>query len=500
MPSQQFEDIPRIQYVDEMHYPSWSSDYHGYTFMHKQQATSFGIVDDSTYLDHLEDNMISMQPMERFMFDPSPQTHSILHANIPLQGQHQNQFALQWSSSEVYRYASPDRTSVSGTSSYASQNDVSSPHAYHTASYGSPTDLFHSSQPYHAFEHFSDVTYTAGSSINPKEVEYSHQEPEPTIEGTDANIKQEATIGSEEVQSKNESAPDASYREYSDSGIGNSVRDAQSVQPVDFKEESDADSDYKPNQRGSKRRRSAQHPPRTPRRRGGAVRKDSAVGISTQSKPGRKPRFTSKVSVESCQDDRRSFPCPLAAYNCTSTFSSKNEWKRHVSTQHIKLGFWRCDLCAPTTDPNDASVLYYNDFNRKDLFTQHLRRMHAAQGSGARHMKEYPVNEDNISEHQTRCYLQLRHAPQQSICPVVGCDREFFGPTSWEERMEHVGRHMEKDKKNGSGVFDVDNWELDTALEQYLLNEDLIVWEHGTWKIGAGKSRRVDSDSSDDGY
>lgn len=485
--------------MDEVHCPSWSADYHSYHVMHKEQATSFGVVDDNTYLDHIDDNMMSMQPMQRFMFDPSPQTHGMLHANIPLQSQHPHQFPLQWPSSEVSRYASPDRTSNSGTSSYASQNEVSSPHAYRTVSYGSPTDFFHPSQPYHSFEHFSDITYKSGSGIDPKEVEYTHQEPEPTVEETDANTKEEIHIEPEQMLIKNETAPDSSYREYTDSGIGNSVRDAESVQPVDFKEESDADSDYKPSQRGSRRRKSAQNTTRTPRRRSGTRRKDSVVSIPSQSRPGRRPRTTSKAKLEACQNDRRSFPCPLTAYNCSSTFSSKNEWKRHVGTQHIKLGFWRCDLCAPTTDPSDASVLYYNDFNRKDLFTQHLRRMHAAQGSGARHTNEHPVNEDNIQEHQARCHLQLRHAPQQSICPIAGCDREFFGPTSWDERMEHVGRHMEKDK-DGADVFDFTNWKLDTALEQYLIHEGLIVWEHGTWKIGDGKSRKMDSESSDDDY
>lgn len=499
MPSQQFEDIPQIQYMDQLHYSGWSTDCHGFHSMHKQQATSFGVVDSNTNLDYLDDNMMSMQPMQRFMFDASPQTHGMLHANIPLHGQQHPHLAQRWPSSEVYRYTSPDRTSASGTSSYASQHDVPSPHVHHTASYGSSDDFIHSSQPYHTFEHFSDVSYRSGPSINPKEVEYTHLEHEPTIEETDADIKQDTQLESEQVSIKNEVAPDASYREYTDSGIGNSVRDAESVQPVDFKEGSDADSDYKPNQRGNKRRKSAQHTTRTSRRRSGAGRKDSAVGISTQSKLGRRPRAASKVKVEAYQDERRSFPCPLAAYNCSSTFSSKNEWKRHVSTQHIKLGYWRCDLCAPTTGPKDTSVLYYNDFNRKDLFTQHLRRMHAAQGSGARHMKEHPVNEDNIQDHQARCHLPLRHAPQQSICPIVGCDREFFGPTSWDERMEHVGRHMEKDK-NGAVVFDVANWKLDTALEQYLMNEGLIVWQHGTWKIGDGKSRRMDSESSDDEY
>ncbi|KAF1932140.1 uncharacterized protein M421DRAFT_89496 [Didymella exigua CBS 183.55] len=495
MSFQQFGDLLQIPSVDA----KWSSDYNNYHYVEKQHATSFSVVDDNAYLDNLDDSIMSLQPMQRFMFDASPQSFGLLHANIPLHSQHSKPFTQQWPASEVYRNTSPDRTSISGTSSYTSQIDFPLPRAYHTTSYGNPTDFFHPSQPYHNCEQFSDVTYTSGSSINPKEVEYTHQEPEPTIEEADIDIKQEATVEPEEGSIKCEIAPDTSYREYTDSGIGNSVRDAESVQPVGFKNESDTDSEYSPTSRGGKRRKSAQHVTRGTRRRSGAC-KDSAVGSPTQNKTGRKPRAASNVNVRSCQDDRRSFPCPLAAYSCSSKFSSKNEWKRHVSTQHIKLGFWRCDLCAPTTDPNDASVLYYNDFNRKDLFTQHLRRMHTEQGSGARHMKERLVNEDEIQEYQTRCYLQLRCAPQQSICPVNGCDHAFFGPTSWEERMEHVGHHMEKDKKNGADIFDVASWKADIALEKYLMNEDLIVWEQDTWKIGGGKPRRTDSESSDDEY
>jgi hypothetical protein len=83
----------------------------------------------------------------------------------------------------------------------------------------------------------------------------------------------------------------------------------------------------------------------------------------------------------------RSFPCPLAPYGCTASFGAKNEWKRHAATQHFRLGFWRCDLCPPETKTlnshksnnsnNRKPNPTYNDFNRKDLFIQHVRRMHS---------------------------------------------------------------------------------------------------------------------------
>lgn len=497
---QQFEDLPQIQYLDETRFHSWPTNYYGYPYPEKLQPVALAIMDDSFGVDYFDDSMMSMQPMQRFMCDPSPQTFGLLNANIPLQNQYQKQYTTPWPSSEPCRNASPDRTSVSGTSSYASPNEVHSPYAYNAVPYGSPVESFLPSMPYHGSEHLSNVarlTGTSGPSVDPKEVEYERQDPEPTIEEVDTvDIKYGPTVASEQVLIKTENDPSA-YREDTDSGIGNSMRDAESVQPVGFKHESDEDSDYNPRNQSGKRKRSAPNTSRAPKRRSG-IRRDSVMSTTSPKKPGRKPRSTLKFKTENKhQDDCRPFPCPLAGYNCTSTFSSKNEWKRHVSTQHIKLGFWRCDLCAPTTDSNDPSELYYNDFNRKDLFTQHLRRMHAAEGSGARHNRVHPVTEENIGEHQTRCYRQLRCAPQQSICPFNGCDREFVGSASWEERMEHVGRHLEKDRRNGAEL-NIASWKPDTSLEQYLVDEDLIVWEHGVWKTSDGKSRRPGSDSSDE--
>lgn len=498
MSAQQFEDLPQIQYRDETRSSVWVSGFDGYSFPEKQCATSFNVVDDM-YFHNLDDSIVSMQPMQRFMFDTSPLSSGLLHANMPLQSWH---CTSQWPSNDYYRNVSPDRTSVSATSSYASQNEASSPHPYNTISYGNHADFCQPSLPYHTTEQFDGVSYvsgTSGANISLKDIEYAHQEPEPITEDSDSiNIKQEPIVISPPVSIKMESTPNT-YTEYADSGIRNSVRDAESVQPVDFKDVSEVDSDYSPTYRPGKRRRSAPYTARASRRRNSA-RKDSVASSPSSNKPSRRPRGATRVAVESqYQDDPRPFPCPLAAYNCTSTFASKNEWKRHVSTQHIKLGYWRCDICTPTTDPNDVSVLYHNDFNRKDLFTQHLRRMHTANGSGARHMEEHPVNDDNIQEHQTRCYLRLRCAPKQSICPFPDCDREFAGPASWEQRMDHVGRHLEKDRKNGTDRLDVASWKIDTALEHYLMDEGLITWEDDMWQIGDGKARRpIDGHSSDE--
>ncbi|KAI7088017.1 hypothetical protein KC356_g3668 [Hortaea werneckii] len=177
----------------------------------------------------------------------------------------------------------------------------------------------------------------------------------------------------------------------------------------------------------------------------------------------------------------RSFPCPLAVYGCTSVFGSKNEWKRHVSTQHIRLSFWRCDEC-PTDDRQP------NDFNRKDLFIQHVRRMHplirneqspaakipkkGRRGSDGRMVKDEAM-ETALAEIAERCTIKLRDAPVQSGC--LFCDASFEGPNSWEERMEHVGRHMEAARKLDQAPPHPGFWRQDDVTERWLRAEKLIV-------------------------
>ncbi|GAB1743679.1 hypothetical protein NU219Hw_g604t1 [Hortaea werneckii] len=177
----------------------------------------------------------------------------------------------------------------------------------------------------------------------------------------------------------------------------------------------------------------------------------------------------------------RSFPCPLTVYGCTSTFGSKNEWKRHVSTQHIRLSFWRCDQC-PTEDRQP------NDFNRKDLFIQHVRRMHPLVLNERKSAVRVPrkgkrgsecgVEKDDametaLAEIAKRCTIKLRGAPIQSGC--LFCDATFEGPNSWEERMEHVGRHMEAARKLDRAAPHLNSWRHDDLTERWLRAEGLVV-------------------------
>lgn len=213
----------------------------------------------------------------------------------------------------------------------------------------------------------------------------------------------------------------------------------------------------------------------------------------------------------------RPFTCSFRRYGCPSTFGSKNEWKRHVSSQHLRLGIYRCDMdkCIPqvpklsprrkssSSSSADAGstgkVGGHNDFNRKDLFTQHVRRMHGPALSALEDGRE--ASDQLLEAIQKRCWIPLRETPPQSMCgicphivaaPVVGgtgTDRppvnRWEGPGTWDERMEHVGRHLEK----GDGGGEEDE---DVGLREWMRLEGLLTPDGpGRWLVvGCGGRKR----------
>ncbi|KAL8653276.1 MAG: hypothetical protein Q9226_003912 [Calogaya cf. arnoldii] len=222
----------------------------------------------------------------------------------------------------------------------------------------------------------------------------------------------------------------------------------------------------------------------------------------------------------------RPFTCSFARYGCKSTFGAKNEWKRHVSSIHLSLGIYRCDVgtsCAPQSGPR---ARHNNNFtsssqppnpqqqggcgyksNRKDLFTQHLQRMHRPAVSAPRAERDY--FDKNLDEVRQRCWVSLREAPPRSSCgfcaphpsrqtPLFGSDLHehehpqskkhnkpaiFTGPGSWEERMEHVGRHLEK----GTVGIEVE----DLELREWMLQEGLLECTKSGYRVvGVGGKKR----------
>jgi hypothetical protein len=213
-------------------------------------------------------------------------------------------------------------------------------------------------------------------------------------------------------------------------------------------------------------------------------------------------------------ENQPKFPCTFRHYGCGSDFRSKNEWKRHVHSQHLRLGFWRCDVGACASSPHtnkpkttSTSTGSAADFIRKDLFTQHHRRMHCpwpshsyAHPPSAKAKEEF---EQSLEEVRRRCWVKVRDPPNESWCGY--CGRTFEGPGSWEERMEHVGRHLERGDFPGfdGGPRGIDEEREDEKLREWLLDEGLLEKEDlDGEEIGDAMEREAeaqDGETAEDG-
>ncbi|CAI6332096.1 unnamed protein product [Periconia digitata] len=497
----QYRDLPQIPSFSEDTSNAQWNDQKGYA------QAQFHTESDIHYNGAYSMTTTNMGSVESFLGDQPFFSGSLFHPAAPpmIHSQSQNYQQMGYWPSPQYRHVSPASTmSASGTSSYATPNEVHSPHHVHT--YGSPDDFTHNPLPYSGGEYSSQThalelsSMMGGGSISLRDLEYQH---EPDME----LIVEEVEAVGTEIQSTFPAEPTlAQVDEPADTEAGSPLREAESVQPMTKEEEEEeepsSDTEYVPRNSYRSRRSSGSHSnSRKPvqRRNTHHSRKNSSPKTGS-GRIGKKPNraiasvHPGKVSTESqiSGDMQRHFPCPLSPYGCKSTFISKNEWKRHVSTQHIKLGFWRCDLCTPTVDSRDDRTIYFNDFNRKDLFGQHLRRMHTVTNPSNRNQKEQPaVTENNITEHQQRCFKVLRETPPKSQC--LFCSDTFSGPVSWDLRMEHIGRHLEKDRKTGDLQHtDIESWIADHDLERWLYEEGIITLnEFDQWTIGDGQPRRL---------
>lgn len=256
-------------------------------------------------------------------------------------------------------------------------------------------------------------------------------------------------------------------------------------------EEEDQDTDYKPKAPRNKRRRSSRSNKGSP---SSTANKRNKV---TKSPPRTKSQFQCKACDHSAKDataltkhiaaaHTRPYVCTFSFAGCSSTFGNKNEWKRHVYSQHLSLQYWLCNVgsCSQSkaiTSRTSSSCSTSrnkhggNEFNRKDLFTQHLRRMHTPV-SVKKQQKKNPDWEDRIKELQIGCLKVRRTPPTKTQCPVRTCGQLFEGPTSWDDSMEHVGRHLEKASAatNAAAMNEIVEQESDEFMLAWALTERII--------------------------
>lgn len=176
------------------------------------------------------------------------------------------------------------------------------------------------------------------------------------------------------------------------------------------------------------------------------------------------PRLACKIMKRPSEPKRpatdKKIVCSFQKYGCSRTFTNRNEEARHFDVFHMQLGTYRCD-----------KVGCVEEFNRKDLFVMHQRRMHAPwSGRGAKRTaskEEKEAFEKSLESLCDRCWQQIRKPPNSSSCRV--CGRAFVGPGSWKHRMRHVRRCYER--ANSADEEREDHELREWALDQGILHE-----------------------------
>lgn len=172
--------------------------------------------------------------------------------------------------------------------------------------------------------------------------------------------------------------------------------------------------------------------------------------------------------------------CIFARYGCKSQFRCKNEWKRHINTQHLELEMRLCDIgtCAADVERAreqggygscDKSIRF---FNRKDLFVSHVRRRHDPskpdrysgpivydKNDKTSIQKAREELKSQINDICKRCYVEVRKPPTSSTCTY--CDMTF---DSWSKKLEHVGCHIEKGDAELHEDIDFKNWAIGEGI------------------------------------
>lgn len=237
------------------------------------------------------------------------------------------------------------------------------------------------------------------------------------------------------------------------------------------------------------------------------------------------------------KEHTKAFTCVFHFAGCPAVFGTKNEWKRHVLSQHMNFESWVCvlDSCAhahphpsstSTTKSSSASsnssIKNNNrsaitaptapaagrsrvgaEFNRKDLFTQHLKRMHVPDSCKRKSPSPQALAawENEIKRLQGSSLRQNRVPPARLTCPVQGCAVRFEGSRNvWDERMEHVGKHLEKMASGGgNGERDVLDQGNDAFLVEWAVKNRVIVGDgRGGYRFPGDEDGDGDRDEDED--
>lgn len=379
-----------------------------------------------------------------------------------------------------------------------------------TGDWNTPVSLFDFSSPPRSYT-FSTQTSISHHDIRSPQPSIDHEHKHVPSPALSAVVKEEVSLSAQLPCALNmsEAYPTPSIRDSEGSDaeidVASSASDENDGEIYEDYSDDDDDGEYQPGKK-TKPSTSVRRTPRNKRDAPKSFEKSPAKRTKTGSSvlaQSAKPlplshsgskgslvctecslHFKDEITLQSHikKQHTRPFICVFRFAGCSSTFASKNEWKRHVMSQHLVLHYWLCDIdvCAhnknsPTSakpgrrskaarraaeqtlqlEPIGPPLPDGAIFNRKDLFTQHIRRMHtpihvqkAAKASKKASASSLTATtaewDEQVKDLQSSALRERCQLPTYMMCPAPHCTQRFSGTDAWDQRMEHVARHLER--------------------------------------------------------
>lgn len=115
---------------------------------------------------------------------------------------------------------------------------------------------------------------------------------------------------------------------------------------------------------------------------------------------------------------------------CSQSFGSKNDWKRHENSQHFRLQSWRCHIKSEIYPFPECNRLFY----RREKFTAHLNQQHKVTDEGK--IAAFLQNNEIGRNGQSRFWC--------GFCREIIALRHR-GRDAFNERFNHIDdRHFKK--------------------------------------------------------
>ena len=123
---------------------------------------------------------------------------------------------------------------------------------------------------------------------------------------------------------------------------------------------------------------------------------------------------------------RHERPYGCTYQRCHKRFGSKNDWKRHESTQHFAIEMWMCEV-QDVGDPSSCKKVFY----RRGLIDKHLKQDHG--------MVNQSEVDSKIMDYQTGRGCEARF--WCGFCEGV-IDTKLKGLRAWTARIDHIDDHF----------------------------------------------------------